>query len=73
MVILSKAARRSRPKTGGVRPSIREVALLAADIVGRPALPGDPIAWGGRSYLVRAVDSGDYLHVGIGEIPSRRG
>lgn len=61
------ATRRSRIGGGSVSPSIREVVLLAVDNAGISANPGESIAWNGRSYRVREVDSGQYLHVGVSD------
>ncbi len=71
MVSLTSRARRSRIGSAQLRPSIREVVILAAEAIGEPPCPGEPIAWAGRSYRVLGVDSGDYLHIGPGESSSR--
>ena len=71
MVRLSLAPTRSGQSYTGVRPSIREVALLGSgEVDGSPPL-GEPLAWAGRTYRVAALDGGGYVHVRPDDEPVR--
>ena len=43
--------------------SIREVSLLASDVLSHVRNPGDAFDWAGRTYHIEALDDGGYLHV----------
>jgi hypothetical protein len=43
--------------------SIREVSLLAMDVVSQVRNAGDALDWAGRTYQIEALDDGGYLHV----------
>ena len=55
-----KGSRTSHDLGGG---SIREVSLLALDVVSHVRNEGNCFAWAGRTYQIEALDDGGNLHI----------